>query len=162
MLEMFGIGLGKVEMSLERVVFVPGDRIRGRMSYRLKEPTPARRVAVGLYAKQRTISVGRGSNGGTSVGHSSSWVYRFELPLSGEDLYTSGAHDFELVIPSNALAGFGTSPPAGPLGDLVRTISFLSPTKHFPLEWEVRAFVDVPFKINPKTSQSITVTEYVR
>jgi hypothetical protein len=132
------------------------------MSFRLNEPTPARRVAVGIYAKQRTVTVGRSGAQGPTIGHSSAWVYRFEQALSGEDLYTSGAHDFELVIPSNALAGFGTQPPAGTLGDVVRAISFLSPTKHFPLEWEVRAFVDVPFKINPKAKASITVTEFVR
>lgn len=161
MLSFLGIGLGKVELSLERVVFKPGDTIRGRMSFSLKEPTAARRVAVGLYGRQRVVSSSR-HNGTRTVGHRVDDVFKFEQSLSGEDLYTAGSHPFEIVIPSYVLSGArGVQPPDGALGDMLRAISFLSPNKQFPVEWEIRAFVDVPFKINPKTAMSIAVTEFI-
>jgi hypothetical protein len=162
MLSFLGIGLGKVDLSLDRVVFKPGDTIRGRMKFSLKEPTPARRLAVGLYGKQRAISTSIGSGGVRTVGHRVDEVYKFEHVIAGEDLYTHGDHGFEIVIPSYVLSGArGVDAPQGTLGDVVRAISFLSPQKQVPVEWEIRAFVDLPFKLNPKSSRSITITEYV-
>jgi len=162
MLSFLGIGLGKVDVSLDRVVFKPGDTIRGRVKFALKEPTPARRVAVGLYGRQRAISASIGSGGVRTVGHRVDDVYRFEHVIAGEDVYTHGDYAFEIVVPSYILSGArGVEAPAGTLGDVVRAISFLSPTKQFPVEWEIRAFVDVPFKINPKSSMSVTITEFV-
>lgn len=161
MLSFLGIGLGKVDVSLERVVFKPGDTIRGRMKFSLKEPTPARRIAVGLYGRQRAVSIGM-NNGVRTVGHRVDDVFKFEQQLGGEDLYTTGDHPFEIVIPSYVLSGArGVTPPEGALGDVVRAISFLSPNKQFPVEWEIRAFVDLPFKINPKAAMSVTITEFV-
>lgn len=161
MLSFLGIGLGKVEVSLDRVVFKPGDVIRGRMTFTLKEPTPARRLAVGLYGRQRVVTSGM-SNGTRTVGHRVDDVFRFEQQLGGEDLYTSGERSFEIVVPSYVLRGArGVEPPEGALGDVLRAITFLSPNKQFPVEWEIRAFVDLPFKINPKAAMSITITEYV-
>jgi hypothetical protein len=161
MLSFLGIGLGKVSVSLDRVVFKPGDTIRGRMSFSLKEPTPARRIAVGLYGRQRVVSTGM-NNGTRTASHRVDDVFKLERDLAGEDLYTAGDHPFEIVIPSYVLSGArGVQPPEGALGDMLRVISFLSPNKQFPVEWEIRAFVDLPFKINPKASMSITVTEYV-
>jgi hypothetical protein len=161
MLSFLGIGLGKVNLTLERVVFKPGDTIRGHVSFTLKEPTPARRVAVGLYGRQRVVTSSM-SNGTRTVGHRVDDVFKFEHQLAGEDIYTTGAHNFEIVIPSYVLSGArGVQPPDGPLGDMLRAISFLSPSKQFPVEWEIRAFVDIPFKINPKTAMSITVTEFI-
>jgi hypothetical protein len=162
MLSFLGIGLGKVDLSLDRVVFKPGDTIRGRMKFSLKEPTPARRLAVGLYGRQRAVSTSNGSGGVRTVGHRVDDVYKFEHVIAGEDLYTHGDHGFEIVIPSYVLSGArGVDAPPGTLGDVVRAISFLSPQKQFPVEWEIRAFVDLPFKLNPKSSMSITITEYV-
>jgi hypothetical protein len=87
------------------LVFVPGDAIRGRVKFTLKEPTPARRLAVGLYGRQRAITSALGNNGVRTVGHRVDDVFKFEQALSGDDLYTSGEHAFELVInPKTAMS----------------------------------------------------------
>ncbi len=160
MLKFLGIGLGRVDLVLERHTFVPGDPVRGRVRWALEEPTPARRVAVGIYATQRVVTSHVGGQGNT-VGYRKDKVWSFEQALGGEDLYTTGEAAFEIVIPSNVLRGGACEPPPGPLGDVVRVVSFLSPNKRFPIEWEVRGFVDVPFKVNPKAKAAITVTEWV-
>jgi hypothetical protein len=51
------------------------------------------------------------------------------------------------------------SPPEGLLGDIARAASFLSGETRFPLEWEVFAYIDIPWRLNVKKNVAITVSE---
>ncbi len=158
MLEFLGIGLGTLDIRLERFAFVPGDRVVGTLSFKLKEPTAARGVVVGVHARQRVVERHRSTQGGTSTSYRNDVVWKFERVLSGEDIYTEGSHSFELVIASDVFRE-SVEPPPGTLGEIARVVSFLSPTKRMPLEWEVYGHIDLPWKINVSKKVSIAVTE---
>jgi len=157
MLEFLGIGLGTLEIQLDRFSFVPGEKITGRLSFKLKEPTAARGVVVGVRARQRVIERNRSSQG-TSTSYRNDVVWKFERNLAGEDVYTDGSFPFELVIASDVFHD-RVDPPPGTLGDIARVVSFLSPSKRMPLEWEVYGHVDLPWKVNVSKKVSIVVTE---
>ncbi|MFT3842227.1 MAG: hypothetical protein QM723_34880 [Myxococcaceae bacterium] len=151
MLDVLAIGVGELQIKLKQVDYQLGDTVRGLVKVRLTEKLEAKRLVVGIEARQRVIGV----SGGTTS-YSNGKVWRFEKELSGEGKYLKRAKKFELLLP-NDLERAGPAP-ENMLGDVAQVISFLSPTKRFPLEWHVFAFLDRPWKFNVKAKVPITVT----
>ncbi len=151
MLEVLAIGVGELQIKLKQVDYQLGDTIRGLVKVRLTEKLEAKRLVVGLEARQRTVGLHD-----NTVSYSNGKVWRFEKELAGEGRYLKRAKRFELKIPED-LERAGPAPDS-PLGDIAQVISFLSPNKRFPLEWQVFAFLDRPWKFNVKAKVPITVT----
>lgn len=160
MFSILGIGLGTMAIHLHRKVpaigadYRPGDAIEGRVSYALSKPTSARRAIVGLRAKHRVLTRGRAQGGGVAVGHSRSTVYDQRHELRGEGIFSSGEHEFRIVVPRDAFV----SEPAqrrSEIDDLARVAGFILGVGRFPLEWEVYAEIDIPFSVNLKRAVAI-------
>ncbi len=157
MLDFFGIGVGTIEIPLERSGFYPGDTIRGQVVLKLRAPQPARAIVVGLRARQRVVDRYRSPRENV-LNYRNETVWEFERELAGEGVYTEGSYPFELVVPSDI---FRTEapPPDGLVGDIARAVSFLQPVKRFPLQWQVFAAVSRPYKVDVKKRVDVVVTE---
>jgi hypothetical protein len=151
MLDVLAIGVGELQIKLKQVDFQLGDTIHGLVRVRLTEKLDAKRLVVGLEARQRTVGLHD-----NTVSYSNGKVWRFEKELCGEGKNLKRAKRFELKIPED-LERAGP-PPDNMLGDVAQVLSFLSPNKRFPLEWHVFAFLDRPWKFNVKAKVPITVT----
>lgn len=151
-LDALGLGVGKVRLDFDERLFRPGDLIRGKVRLEFTEEVSARRLVIGLDARQRAVGVSPNLNNGVALSYRQDTVWDFHQDLDGERTYRNGeAFAFKLMVPEQALeTSFGL--PSGTLGDVAQVISFLSPTKRFPLEWRVYAFLDRPWNFNVKAS----------
>ena len=157
MLEFFGIGVGSIEIQLERFGFYPGDTIRGQLVLKLREPQSARAIVVGLRARQRVVDRYRSPRENV-LSYRNETVWEFKRELAGEGVYSEGSYPFELLVPSDIFRA-EAAPPPGLLGDIARAVSFLQPQKRFPLQWHVFAAVSRPFRVDVKKKVDIVVTE---
>ena len=151
MLDVLAIGVGEVQLGLKKVDYDLGDTVRGIVRVRLTEKLEAKRLVVGLEARQRVLGLHQGT-----TSYSNGRVWRFERELCGEGKYKHRSKKFELKLPSDLERSGQT--PDNVLGDLAQVISFLSSAKRFPLEWHVFAYLDRPWKLNVKAKVPITVT----
>lgn len=158
MLEWIGIGLGRIDLALERDDFVAGDLVRGRLSLRLKEPVPARGLHVGVRARQRRLERHVTRGGGPTLSYSRHKVWEFTRRLAAEGVFEVADHDFELRLPDDVFRGM-IEPPPGMLGEVARAVSFLAGSARFPLEWEVFGRLDIPFRLDVHGEASIVVGE---
>jgi len=150
-------GNGKMDILLPKISWRAGETIDGSLSFKLDEPLKARALIAGLRAKQRVRT--KSLQQGREIVHDETkTLYEFKSELGGEKTYSAGSYDFRLVIPSDAL-GRGGSAPSGIIGDLARAAAFLSGETRSPVEWEVFAFIDIPWKMNVKKALAITVVE---
>lgn len=151
MLDILGIGVGRITLALDELDYTLGDTIRGSLTLQLTEPAEAKRLVVGVEATQRVISTRQ-----DAIGYRRDTAWRFEKELKGEGRFSKLTQKFTLKLPQ-ALEESGQLPDSL-LGDVVQVVSFLSPTKRFPLEWSVFAFLDRPWKVNVKARVPITVS----
>jgi hypothetical protein len=150
-LDILGIGVGKLSIALERVDFALGDTFPGVLELQLTEPLEAKRLVVGVEASQRVVTTRR-----ESIGYRRDVAWRFEKQLEGEGRFSDGTWPFTLRLP-HTLEQSGQLPDSL-LGDLAQVVSFFQPSKRFPLEWSVLAFLDRPWKVNLKGRVAITVS----
>jgi hypothetical protein len=118
---MFGFGRGRIDITVQKTNYAPGDTISGNVALTLKKPVQAREVSISLigtawvttYSGTTTSSgVGIGGGGITLGGRrsSSSWkehkrIYDFKQQLDGEKEYSGGReYPFELKIPADILS----------------------------------------------------------
>ena len=157
MLEFFGIGVGTIEIQLERFAYFPGETIRGEVRLKLSEPQSARALIVGVRARQKVVDRYRAARENV-LSYRNETVWEFKRELGGTGVYTEGSYPFELVVPSDIFQA-QVAPPPGLLGDVARAVSFLQPQKRFPLQWHVFAAVSRPWKVDVKKKVDIVVTE---
>ena len=169
---MFG-SKGKINISIPKTNYVPGDTISGNVSLTLKKPVKAREVSVSLIGEQITTGGGGtvGSGGGrtwgkgtVSGGHGSTEierVYNFKQQLDGEKEYSEGReHQFEMKIPADVL-GKGSQEPEGKLNQalkVARTIATVTGTiPHERLQWYLLAKLDIPGGLDISKKLDITI-----
>jgi len=159
MLEFFGIGVGSIEIQLERFGFYPGDTIRGQVVLKLRAPQSARAVVVGLRARQKVVQR-RFSPRDPVLTYRTETVWEFKRELAGEGAYQEGSYPFELVVPSDVFRP-EAEPPSGIVWDIARAIVFplLQGERRYPLQWQVFAAVSRPFKVDVKKKVDVVVTE---
>ena len=155
MLDILGIGVGKMTLELDEVDYTLGDTIRGLLKLELTEPLDAKRLVVGVEASQRIISTRQ-----DAIGYRRDTAWKFEKQLKPEGRFDKLKVRFTLKLPQ-ALEQSGQLPDTL-LGDMAQVMSFLTPTKRFPLEWSVFGFLDRPWKINVKAKVPITVSQPVK
>lgn len=152
MLDVLGIGVGTATLTLDAVELELGQTVKGTLVLKLTEPIDAKRLVVGVEAKQRVVSTTR-DNG---IGYSNNTVWRFEKELAGEGRFHELKRKFTLKLPTGL--GQASGAPEGVLGEIAQVVSFLSTSKRFPLEWAVFAFLDRPWKVNVKARVGIMVS----
>lgn len=151
MLDILGIGVGSMTLELDEVDCALGDTVRGVVTLKLAEPLEAKRLVVGIEASQRVVSTAR-----DAISYRRDKVWRFEKQLKGEGSFSKLKARFTLKLPQT-LEQSGQLPDSL-LGDMAQVLSFLTPTKRFPLEWSVFGFLDRPWKVNVKARVPITVS----
>lgn len=147
----------KITLQLERYDYKPGDTIKGLVTLNLKKPTKARKMLVSLIGERKEPY--RDSKGRTH--YRVVEIFRFDLPLGGEKDYQNENFNFEIKVPNNILDSERPNIPDSDttFGKIARAAIALSGTRYYPVEWLVRAQLDVPLKLDIKNSQKIIISQ---
>jgi len=150
----FGFLTGKFEVILEKFNYSPGETINGKITFKLKKPTKAKKLKVALIGEKITNRMKRDSQGRTTSSQDKTHVYNFEMPLDGEKEYTEGEYDFQIKIPANILQNVPL--PKGAIGDAVKAIQLLSGAQT-KISWYVRANLDISMGIDVSKKIQINI-----
>jgi hypothetical protein len=153
-----GVGVGSIEVVLERTSFAPGDVIRGRLVLTMAEEMRARRLVVRLHASRRTVSTSVDARGQRSRTHGRETVYKFDQELDGERAYPAGTseHWFAISVPSD-IGGKIDIPGEGFVSDVARVVTAVAGAVRRPLEWKLIGFLHIPWKRDVKKASDIQV-----
>ena len=143
-------GPPKISLKLEKYNFTPGEIAKGTVNLNLKKPAYARKLLISLIGVRKVRR-----------GNSWHWqtIYDFDMPISGEKDYQNEQVPFELKIPPDILDP-RTSQQAiqnsleEKLGTAGKFISAVS-VGTGKTEWKIRAQLDIPKKLDVKTTQDI-------
>jgi len=125
---------GKMELTLEKLNFTRGEKVKGHAKLTTERPIKARGVFARIYAEEET-------HGSKST--NTHVIFDFQQPLEqGEKEYSAGDYDFELRIPAGANA------PQLPQGaeTAVAALNMIAGTgfKTTFVKWYVEAKLDIP------------------
>lgn len=137
---MFWFSKGRIDLTLPKFSYLPGEAIPGSLVMQLKKPLQARGVIVGLYGEERRETYRNGRR--TTKTHR---IYEFKFPVDGEKEYAAGtplSYTFQIVIPPDLLSQ-QQQPMEGALGMLAEAAKMLSRNVR-QVRWYVRAHLDVP------------------
>src|SRR4030042_1149684 len=97
-------GKGKINITIQRTNYAPGDTISGTVALTLKKPVKAREVSISLIGTGKQPHWG-GEDDGPSYDSSRLRIYEFKLPLGSEKEYSEGReYRFEIRIPADILS----------------------------------------------------------
>ncbi|MDQ7821590.1 MAG: zinc ribbon domain-containing protein [Candidatus Eremiobacteraeota bacterium] len=153
-----GIGLGSMDIQLEKYHYYCGERLRGRIILHLKAPAHAARLAAGLYAHRTIRTRTVNSKGELATESRSVKVYEFEYNVDGTGEYQTCEYPLELVIPLDA-CGEGPHLPEGALGDIARVVAYFIDDWKSPVYWVVYGTLEIPWKAAIRKKVQITVTQ---
>jgi hypothetical protein len=153
-----GLGLGdlRIELAQGAAVAVAGGELRGTLKLALSEPSEAKRLMVGLRATQKSVSYGKGPSGIRTATANTVELYRFDAEVGGARRYHQDSVAFVLPVPPDAL-DHGIKHPDGKLGDVARAVSAVAGNATSPVQWQVVAWLDIPWSQNVKASTDIVV-----
>ena len=140
-----------IDIIIEKYNYSPGETVKGKVVLKLKKPTKAKQLKVGLIA-ERKIRETQVISGKTSIRERKETAYRFEMPLDGEKEYLSGEYNFEIKIPTSLQATL----PEGIAGDLIRSIQILA-GRESNLFWYIIAYLDIPLGIDVSKRVQINI-----
>jgi hypothetical protein len=106
-------GKGKIDVSIPKTSYAPGDIISGNVVLTLKKPVKAREMIISLIGEHKTTQTtprvrGAARGGGVSPSATTTTVriYDFNQQLDSEKEYSQkGEYRFEIKIPSDILGG---------------------------------------------------------
>ena len=170
---MFGFGKGKIDITIQKSNYVPGDTISGNVALTLKKPVKAKEVSISLIGEEITTGGGgkvgwgggRTSGGvGTMGGGGSTTaerIYDFKQQLDSEKEYNEGReYQFQIKIPADVL-GVGPQMPEGALGQVVKvgqTIAAITGAiSRQRLQWYLLAKLDIPGGLDISKKVDITI-----
>ncbi len=159
---------GKMNITIPRTNYSPGDTITGSVVLTLKKPVKARELCISLIGEQRVTRTrrrGRSGNRRVSTTTQRTRIYDFKQQLDTEKEYTRGGeYDFEIKIPADLLNTQSQEQvPGGTLGQglkIARTAASMAgvlPRSH--IKWYLSAKLDIPrwFDVNKKADITISV-----
>ncbi|MFQ6012969.1 MAG: hypothetical protein ACE5LS_04930 [Thermoplasmata archaeon] len=167
-------GKGKMEVTLDKYSYEPGETITGYMSFTLKKPVEARGVFTHLIGEERGTEsyILNGRQRTRTVWNE---VYSMKFPLDGEREYSGGGtYDIDMHIPGDVL-GTPPEPPGPPMctgcGEELQTGSKYKycpycgtrRTRRPPrgggktMRWWVKANLDRPHALDVKRKVQITI-----
>ncbi len=146
---------GRVEISLDKYEYSPGDTIKGKIILKLKKPLHAKSLQVGLVGQRTDIKYTTNAKGRPSKSRKTYTIFNFFKPISKEKDYPSGEsiQDFELKIPENVLSNIKLG--KGIIGSIAKSIQILS-KETTTITWQVIANLDVP-GINISNSVKVNI-----
>ena len=147
-------GKGKIEMSLEKYGYQPGESVTGSIDLKLKKTVHARGLSVAFRGDLITTRTRRDRDGHMRHERHTTRIYNQKIPLDGEKDYKGGNYDFEIKIPDNILDM--ESKPDGMLGDALEAMKFMS-GRHDRIQWYIVAKLDVPMGLDVSKKQDITI-----
>jgi|GEM_PF-544149 len=167
---MFGLGKGKINVTVSKTYYTPGDIISGNVSLTLKKPVKAREVSISLIGEHKTTQttprVG-GATGGGGMSMSTTTrtvrVYDFKQQLDTEKEYSQGGeYHFEMKIPADTLGMRPQMPEQeGKLGQVLKvaqTAAAMTGAIPFQrIKWYLLAKLDVPGGLDISKRVDITI-----
>jgi len=150
---------GKINISIQKTIYAPGDIISGNVSLTVKKPVNARELSVSLIGERKSTSVSFGQT--TSSNTQIIRVYDFKQQLDAEKEYTQGGeYPFEIKIPADILGSKPQMPDLeGPAAQGIKIVEeFAQMAGAFrPVQWYLLAKLDIPkgLDINKKVDISI-------
>ena len=155
-------GPDKITLTLEKYNFKPGDMIKGNIKLNLKKPTKARKMEVSFIGSRREqYRDHSGPHNRSTTRTETVQVFNFTQPLGYEKEYQDESFDFEIKIPSDIIQQ--TKAPQGQLdgtlGKVVAISAALSGRRVYPIEWKIKAELDIPMKFDVNKSQKIILSE---
>ena len=160
-----GIGVGTLQVSLERFDFRPGELIAGSVKLGLTEPMDAERLVVKLVGTRERISYEKNATGKQTQTKHVEQVCDIERELDGSRSYLDESYSFEIAIPSDLdipdrAADDGAMDNIARVARVARAVqSAVTSAHHMPAAWRVEATLDVPWKRNVTKKVDITVRE---
>ncbi len=145
---MFG-SKGKIDVTIQKTYYAPGDTISGNVALTLKKPVKARKLSISLIGEQMVTTTQERTSvglGGYSKSKSTTTrqvrVYEFAQPLDGEKEYSQGGeYPFETKIPADILSARPQT-----------TYAAKSPVK-----WYLLAKLDIPGGLDISKKVDITI-----
>lgn len=166
-------GKGKIDVTIQKTHYAPGDIISGNVALALKKPVKAREVSISLIGEQITTGGGgkvgwgggRTSGGVGTMGGGGSTkierIYDFKQQLDSEKEYSQGReYHFEIKIPADIL-GMRPQMPEGKLGQVLKVaqtaaaITGAIPTQR--IQWYLLAKLDIPGGLDISKKVDVTI-----
>ena len=139
---MFGLGKGKITLTLDKMNYAHGETINGKVNMTLKKSIPAKGVIATLFAE--TVQTKFTGNGVQKVK-----VFDFSIPIDWEHEYAPSPYnyEFQITIPNKE----EIKAPEGVLGGALKAAKFLSQGMQ-NTKWFVEVKLDIPkgFDVNKK------------
>ena len=139
----FGIGEGNIEITLDKMSYSPGDKIKGIVKLELKSPKKARELRVEMIAEKAV------RKSPDKAAHNEI-VYKFPLKLDGEKEYSGGEYPFEIAVPN-----FAAPKLEGLAADIVGIAQALGTASL--VRWYVQATLDLPMSLDIKRKVQINL-----
>ena len=148
-------GKGKIEISIPKTNFAPGDKISGNVVLTLKKPVKAREASISLIGEQTTT---RGGIIGTEQSKNTQRIYDFKHRLDGEKEYGKEArYDFEIKLPADIMSRQPQMPQAsGALGQGLKIAQAITGMGAWS-NWYLLAKLDVPGGMDINKKVQITI-----
>jgi len=169
---MFG-SKGKINITIQKTNYAPGDTISGNVVLTLKKPVNAREVSISLIGEEITTrgggtvgwgggrTWGEGTMGGGDRAPTIERIYDFKQQLDGEKEYSEGReYRFEMKIPADILR-MRPQMPEGKLGQALKvgqTVAAITgaiPSRR--LKWYLSAKLDIPGGLDISKKVDITI-----
>jgi len=148
-------GKGKIDITIAKTHFAPGDKISGNVAMALKKPVKAREVSISLIGEQTTT---RGGITSTEQSKSTTRIYDFKHRLDGEKEYNKEIkYDFEIKLPADILSRQPQMPQAsGVLGQGLKIAQAVTGMGVWS-SWYLLAKLDVPGGMDISKKLQITI-----
>jgi hypothetical protein len=166
---MFGFGKGKINITIQRTNYAPGDTISGNVALTLKKPVQAKELSISLIGEQITTESGGppvGWGGGrvetmSDLKGSTERIYDFKQQLDSEKEYSQGReYHFEMKIPADILS-MRPQMPEGKVGQGLKVaqtaaeITGAIPTQR--IQWYLSAKLDIPGGLDISKKVDVTI-----
>jgi len=163
-------GKGKINITIQKTYYTPGDIISGDVALTLKKPVKAREVSISLIGEHKTTQTtphagGPMGGGGMSMSTTTKTVriYDFKQQLDGEKEYSQGReYRFEIKIPADTMSMRPQiSEVEGKLGQVLKvaqTAAAMTGTIPFQrIKWYLLAKLDIPSGLDISKKVDITI-----
>lgn len=152
---LFGIGDGKMELSLASLNVSPGSKLDGTATLTLNTDVKAKGVIASLVAEQ--VFITRNMRG--QVQRRTETLYRKDEQLDTEKLYTKGSgplqYKFSFVVPQTGPTNANQqSTPVGLIGGIIGSFAGAG---EGPVRWFVKVKLDLPLAFDVSKSQEINI-----
>jgi hypothetical protein len=172
---LFGFGKGKIEITLDKFNYAPGETIKGKVILKLNKPVKAKRLKLCFYGEKTVYDLDRFGNRHSEGYHRGSGVsgvnihlgstpssynkrkvrvYSFEMELDGEKEYNNAEYEFEIKIPPE-LFEKAKIEGTGLLTNFMKLVAAAQARN--VAKWYIEAVLDVPLGIDVKKKVQINI-----